>query len=99
MLPADILIVYNRNVWIDKHVCQLIYSITCFPIVKTISWRRNGDFTNFVYLFDLFFKFQDLTWLQLYSNPEPLSSYTNTQPFGQTGGRLKVHLVEGLKHC
>ena len=54
MLPADILIAYNRYVQIDKHVSQLIYSITCFSIVKTISWRGNDDFTIFVYLFDLF---------------------------------------------
>ena len=54
MLPTDILIVYKRNVLTDKHVCQLIYSITCHPIVKTISWRRNDDFTIFIYLFDLF---------------------------------------------
>ena len=52
MYPADILIVYNRYVQIDKHVSQLIYSITCFLIVKTISWRRNDDLKIFVPLFD-----------------------------------------------
>ena len=61
MLPADILVFYNRYVQADKHVSQLIYSITCFSIVKTISWRRNDDFTIFVYLLDLFFKFQILS--------------------------------------
>ena len=60
MLPAYILIAYNRNVWIDKQVCQLTYSISCFPIVKTISWRQNDDFAIFVYLYNLSFKFQDL---------------------------------------
>ena len=54
MLPTDILIVYNRYVQIGKHVSQLIYSITCFLIVKTISWRRNSDFTIFVSPFDPF---------------------------------------------
>ena len=34
---------------------QLYYSITCFLIVKRISWRQNDDFAIFVYLFNLFF--------------------------------------------
>ena len=60
MFSADILIVYNRNIQTDKHYCQLIYSITCIPIVKAIRQHRNDDFTIYFYLSNLSFKFQDL---------------------------------------
>ena len=32
-------------------------------------------------------------WLQLDSNPEPLSLWTNTQPFGQTGDMARTQSV------
>ena len=35
-------------------------------------------------------------WLQLESNPEPLISETNTQPFGQTGETIELRLSNYL---
>ena len=53
------------------HVSECIHSLQ-LPECQGTPYSKQARYLNF-------------TWLKRDSNPQPLSSYTNTQPFSETG--------------
>ena len=91
---------WNSLWWCVQYVYQYVYfpvhclflSIFSVPHVIKCDQRFNLERNNNVWFSHKITQNERvmITWLQLNSNPEPLSSETNTQPFGQTGQMLEL---------